>query len=104
MALVPLTPSYDNPLSILDRFVSSSSQNSAGYSNTAYDVLLENPVGSAQQVIETFAQAEQMLLQDGIVFPLFCETTNYALDSGVTGIEFSPFDGGVFFRDAKKVE
>lgn len=55
-------------------------------------------------MIETFAQAEQMLLQDGIVFPLFCETTNYALDSGVTGIEFSPFDGGVFFRDAKKVE
>ena len=104
MALIPLTPSYDNPISILDRFISSSSQNSVGYSNAQYDSLLENCVGSADQVINQFAQAEQILLSDGVVFPLFCETTNYALDSGVTGIEFSPFDGGVFFRDAKKVQ
>ena len=75
-----------------------------GYSNAQYDSLLENCVGSADQVINQFAQAEQILLSDGVVFPLFCETTNYALDSGVTGIEFSPFDGGVFFRDAKKVQ
>ena len=104
MALIPLTPSYDNPVSILDRFVSSSSQNSVGYSNPDYDALLANQIGSAQEVVAKFAQAEQMLLEDGVILPLFCETTNYALDSGVTGIEFSPFSGGVFFRDAKKVE
>lgn len=104
MALIPLTPGYDNPLSILEQFSSSSSQNSTGYTNAGYDSLLENPVGSAQQVIGKFAEAEQLLLQDGVVLPLFCETTNYALDSGVIGIEFSSFDGGVFFRDAKKVQ
>lgn len=104
MALIPITPSYDNPASILGQFLSGSGQNTAGYSNSAYDALLADQTGSAQKVVERFAQAEQMLLSDGVVLPLFYETSNYALDKGVTGIKFSPFDGGVFFRDARKKE
>ena len=104
MALIPITPNFDNPSSILNQFLSGSGQNTAGYSNPAYDALLADQAGSAQEVVERFAQAEQTLLRDGVVIPLFYETSNYALDKGVTGIEFSPFDGGVFFRDALKRE
>lgn len=49
-----------------------------------------------------YRQAEQLLIQDGAVVPLYYSSTYFAAGKDVTGVVFSPFGGRMDFRYAGK--
>lgn len=102
VALVPLKASANTPADLLERFTSSSTSNISHYQNEAYDTLLSSLNGShdRQQLLNQYADAERMLMDDAVAFPLLAETSYFVMGSGVSGIEFYPYGGKVIFRDA----
>ena len=73
------------------------------YRSESFDTLIassDNANSTISQLL--FAQAEQLLLDQVVVIPLFYETSYYAMGKGVSGIEFSPFLSNVSFRNAVK--
>ncbi|WP_368234119.1 peptide ABC transporter substrate-binding protein [Anaerotruncus rubiinfantis] len=102
-AILPLSASYSSPGAVLADFSSASTQNLTGYGNADFDTLLAATASlSGQEAYEVYAQAEEMLLYDAPVIPLFFETSYYAMGPDVSGIEFSPFLSGVYFKYARK--
>lgn len=102
VALVPLKASANTPADLLERFTSSSTSNISHYQNEAYDTLLSSLNGShdRQQLLNQYADAERMLMDDAVAFPLLAETSYFVMGSGVSGIEFYPYGGKIIFRDA----
>jgi len=100
IALVPFTPSYSKPDSMLADFMSDASGNLCGYSSEEYDRLVlqgmqaNDPPSSARY----FYQAENQLVSSATVVPLYNTATYYAMAKKVTGIQFSPFQGKTYFK------
>lgn len=104
-AVFPLSAVYSSPDSILNLFRSDNADNFTGYSARALDALLESTTSmTTQSRLDVYRQAEQLLLADCAVVPLYFETTYYASAKGVSGIGFSPYLSGVVFRDAQKTD
>lgn len=102
-AIIPMTASYAAPEAMLSLFLSDSPQNVAGYKSGYYDSLLNVAQSldyDARQ--RSYTRAHQVLLDEGVVIPLYYEVSCYAMASGVEGIEFSPFLSGVYFKHASK--
>ncbi|MCI8650056.1 MAG: peptide ABC transporter substrate-binding protein [Anaerotruncus sp.] len=102
-AILPLSASYGSPDALLSNFRSDSPKNFAAYRSESFDTLIassDNANSTISQLL--FAQAEQLLLDQVVVIPLFYETSYYAMGKGVSGIEFSPFLSNVSFRNAVK--
>ena len=102
-AVVPLSASYSSPDSILSMFKSYSTQNYAAYHSDQFDSLLLSiaTMDSGKQYT-AYMQAEQQLLEECIVIPMFFETSYYAMAKGVSDIKFSPFLSGIYFKNARK--
>lgn len=106
LAIVPFSPTSADPMSMLEYFVSGTISNISGYSNSAFDELVTKSV-YADEVAETLdyvARAEYMLINEGVLAPLYNAPSFYAVGKGVTGIEFSPFSDKVYFKYAQKME
>lgn len=106
IALLPIRAEYDDPTAVLQRFTSGNAANTVGYQNRNFDDLLETAASSTdpQITLLMYRQAESMLLQEGVVIPVYYETTAYALGRTVRGVEISPFGGQVYFAFARKEE
>lgn len=104
MALVPFQTNYNSPGSVLQHFVSGAQGNVIGYSNSQYDALLGQATASSskEEAQACYRQAEQLLISDGAVVPMYFSSTYYVMAKGVTGIRFSPFGGRMDFRYAGK--
>ena len=104
IALVQLRSSVNSPAGILDKFLSGSSENLAAYNNPAYDetVIKMAAVSSPEEMVECAARAEDMLINDAVVVPLFLTTSYFATGSSVRNLEYSPYSGRVFFQNATK--
>lgn len=104
IALVQLRSSVNSPAGILDKFLSSSSENYAAYQNPAYDemVIKMAEVTSTEEMVECAARAEDMLINDAVIVPLFLTTSYFATGSSVRDLEYSPYSGRVFFQNAIK--
>lgn len=102
MALVPLEADAATPNAVLSLFTSASSSNITGYANATFDQLLHTAGAShdQQQILDSYAQAEQMLLEDAVALPLFTETSYLVLGEGVSGVEILPGSGSLSFRNA----
>lgn len=102
-AVLPLSASYSSPDSILSMFYSYSSQNYANYHSDLYDSLLLS-IASMEKggQYTAYMQAEQQLLEECVVIPMFFETSYYAMAKGVSDLEFSPFLSGIYFKNARK--
>lgn len=102
VALVPLEASANTPADILNRFTSSSTSNISFYKNTEFDNILSS-LGSShdsQQILNQYVQAETMLLDDAVAFPLLVEKNYFVLGKDVSGIDFYPYGGKVIFKNA----
>ncbi|MBC8570282.1 peptide ABC transporter substrate-binding protein [Zongyangia hominis] len=104
MALIPLKAGYDAPDSLLNNFLATSKQNYYGYQSAGFTSALNAALESTDIVSKAnaFAQAEQLLLNDCIVVPMYFQTSSYATGEEVTGISFSPFSGQIHFKYARK--
>lgn len=98
LALVPLTPQYDNPNAIFSVFTDS--DNFTGF----YHEDFSKAVGSASkkddfsEMAESFSVAEQMLLQAMPALPLFYETSYFAVSHKISGLDYSVYGGHITFR------
>ena len=102
-AILPLTVSYSSPEAIFSCFHAESSQNFTGYDSRPFEALLSSAaLIPVDQLYSVYKEAEQRLLYDCPVVPLFFETSYYAVAPGVSGIAFSPFLAGMRFQDAVK--
>ena len=84
---------YPDPEAMLGvLFGSDSSENYSGYANPEFDALLAaaQTAGEEQERIAAFRQAQQVLIDDAAVIPLYFDIGYTALRPGVTGVPVSP--------------
>lgn len=84
---------YPDPESLLwVLFGSDSSENYTGYRNDAFDALLKDARGSLDQTerIGLYQRAQQMLIDDAVLIPLFFDIGYTAMRPGIAGIPVTP--------------
>lgn len=78
---------YNDPNSFLDLFVTGGGNNHGRYSNAKYDALIEQASveQDPQKRLQIFQQAEDILLEELPVLPLYIYTRNFLRDPRVEG-------------------
>lgn len=104
MALVQVGSSVNSPAGVLGKFISESSENLARYRNQGYDrmVMKMAEATTIEEMVEYAARAEDMLIDDAVVIPLFLSTSYFATGASVRNLEYSPYSDRVFFQNATK--
>nr|WP_319487368.1 peptide ABC transporter substrate-binding protein [uncultured Caproiciproducens sp.] len=103
IALCPVQPAGDGPLSVLSLFKSGEKDNPAKLQDSSFDTMLNNAEksdGTGSAAI--FASAEKYLNEQGVFYPLYYEKHYYAAAKGVTGVVFHPYSAGVDFIQSGK--
>ena len=95
------TADFPDPVTFLGLFAGDSSYNWTGWKNSAYDRLLAEAAGLADQTqrYELFQQAETLLLADAPVTPLHYGALTYLIHPAVRGWDPAP----LVFRRFQKV-
>ncbi|GEQ22177.1 peptide ABC transporter substrate-binding protein [Clostridium butyricum] len=90
---------YVDPMTFLDMLQTTSGQNNSGYSNQEYDKIINEAKAEqdATKRFELFRQAEDILMEDMPVIPLYYDTQpmgvkNYIKDLNVSPLGFIYFD------------
>lgn len=92
---------YVDPMTFLDLFVTGTGTNDAGYSNSKYDELIAKAkveVDSAKRD-ELLKDAEEILLNDMPIIPLYYYTQPKSIQKNVKGVRVSQL-GFIFFDKA----
>lgn len=79
---------YVDPMTFLDLFTSTSALNNSGYNNPAFDKIIDQAkkeVDTSKR-LELLHQAEDMLMEDMPVIPLYYYTQPIAIKSYVKGV------------------
>jgi oligopeptide transport system substrate-binding protein len=76
---------YYDPFTFLEIFQSGHRNNRSGYSNKKYDALLSKSQYQKEARLKTLSLAEQTLLEDFAIIPLFQDTSLELLRSNITG-------------------
>lgn len=81
---------YDDPYSYLELFIGDNAYNYSNYKNDEYDKLMASTRAEtdAKKRMDTLAQAEKMVLEDGAFIPLQQREIHYMLNEKVTGLNF----------------
>ena len=97
MALLPLTDS--TAMGLLEDFASDIDRYSTGWQSEEYDTLLDQAAAeTGEQAVRTLAQAEQLLLESGVVLPLYTSMSYYAVSTEVQGAWVDPAEGIIYFK------
>ncbi|MBQ9108766.1 MAG: hypothetical protein IJY02_01925, partial [Oscillospiraceae bacterium] len=86
------------------KFLSSASENVARYRSPGYDELVSKmaEASTMEEVVRYASRAEDMLINDAVVVPLFLSTSYFATGPSVRDLEYSPYSGRVMFHSATK--
>jgi len=89
---------YVDPMTFMDLWLSTSTQNDANYNNPEYDKLILEAKSTVDQTIRmnNMRKAEQMLMTDSAVCPIYFYTQPYAQKPYVTGV-FKPLNRYPYF-------
>jgi len=99
--LMPFSAAQPSPGALLQYF--HSTVNRFGYNNPRFDHTLAAAQGASPRELARFYKtAENMLLEDAALIPVYFETSYYALTPGLTGVEIFPFGGKILFQNAQK--
>ncbi len=79
---------YADPMTMMDLFVTNGPFNDCGYANSEYDELIYTAKGSADQDVrmESMKEAEQILMEDMPIVPVYFYTQPYLVKPNVEGI------------------
>lgn len=105
IAFAPVTAAGSSTVDFLSRFSSGANGNLLGYSSEAYNKIISsmNTAGSAQ-LPALCKQAETHLIQNGLVYPLYAESSFSAMAKNVSGIVFQITNGTVSFLKGERLE
>ncbi|HHZ16382.1 MAG TPA: peptide ABC transporter substrate-binding protein [Peptococcaceae bacterium] len=100
LALMGWSADFADPLPYLQSFMRGSGNNTTGWANPEYDRLLEKAASAASEEERSAAlhQAENILLEEGPVLPLYQFTKVYAARDVVQDLFVSPLGFGFDFR------
>lgn len=103
IAVMPLQAATNSPENILQKFTSTSTENYTGFHSPEFDAALSQASQSHDQqtILNNYASAEKMLLDESTVLPLLTETTYFIIGKDVSGVEFFPYGGKVYFKYAE---
>ncbi|MDA2732372.1 peptide ABC transporter substrate-binding protein [Bacillus cereus] len=97
-------PDYKDPISYLELFTTGNSNNKMNYSNSRYDELIKKAktdfVLEPEKRWEALLEAEQVLLEDAAVAPLYHIGSAYVQKDYVKGIEKHQFGGVYTYKNA----
>jgi oligopeptide transport system substrate-binding protein len=102
--IMPMTPATGDIEAIMAAFTSGSPQNYFGYKSALYDELFANAAvqPTSKLAAEKYAQAEQMILADAVVVPLFFETSYLASQNETRDVVYSPFGDILLFKYGRR--
>lgn len=100
-------PDYADPMTYLGMWVTDNSNNYGLWSNKEYDDLLAKcTTGEFCQKPEerwsAMKQAQKIMMDDAVIFPLYQQANATLIKSNVTGIEFHPVALNRVFKDTVK--
>ena len=92
---------YVDPMTFLDMFQSTSGQNNSGYNNPEYDKLIDQVRTETDSTkrFELFRQAEDLLMTDLPIIPLYYKNQTMGVKSYIKDLEASPL-GYIYFDKA----
>ncbi|TPV46719.1 peptide ABC transporter substrate-binding protein [Bacillus dicomae] len=97
-------PDYKDPISYLELFTTGNPNNKMNYSNVRYDELIKKAktdfVLDTENRWEALREAEQVLLEDAAVAPLYHIGSAYVQKDYVKGIEKHQFGGVYTYKNA----
>ena len=96
---------YLNPMSFLPLFKTGDSTNTAFYSNSKYDdlvnqVMLETDAAAAAELT---LKADEVVSEDYACIPLYYKANNYLMKDYISGV-YMVSSGNMYFKDAKVVK
>jgi len=105
IAFAPVTASGSSAVEFLSRFASGASGNLLHYSSEAYNKIISsmNTAGS-EQLTRLCKQAETHLIQNALVYPLYAESSFFAMAKNASGMAYHTLDGTVSFLKGERLD
>ena len=102
-------PDYADPMTYLGMWVTDNSNNSGFWSSAEYDAIIaECTTGDlctdAEGRWARLYDAEKIVMEDAVIFPLYTQANAELVSSAVTGIEYHPVALNRVFKNAVKAE
>ncbi|MFI3237227.1 MAG: peptide ABC transporter substrate-binding protein [Lachnospiraceae bacterium] len=87
-------PDYNDPMTFMDLWISGSGNNHTSYASAEYDALIAAAVveADADARIAILIEAEELLMEDMPIGPIYNRKTNYLVADGVEGVVRTAFD------------
>lgn len=94
------TGDYTDPMTFIDMWESTSPSNEIGYNNPKYDKLVADAKAEidTKKRTEMLHQAEDILMEDMPIVPLYYDTKTFGIKDYVKGVRVSPL-GFIFFSN-----
>lgn len=102
-------PDYADPMTYLGMWVSGNSNNYGLWSNADYDAIIDECTTGdlctdAEGRWERLYDAEQIVMDEAVIFPLYTQCNAEMLSAKVTGVEYHPVALNRVYKDAVKTE
>ncbi len=102
-------PDYADPMTYLGMWVTGNSNNYGLWSNADYDSIIEecttgDLATDAEGRWAKLYDAEKIVMDDAVIFPLYTQSNAQMTKSNVTGVEFHPVALNRVYKDAVKSE
>jgi oligopeptide transport system substrate-binding protein len=109
IALTRWGPDYADPMTYLGMWVTGCSNNYGLWSNADYDAIIDECTTGdlctdAEGRWAKMYEAEDLIMNDAVIFPLYTAATAQMISSNVTGIEFHAVALNRVYKDAVKAE
>ncbi len=100
-------PDYDDPMTYLGMWVTDCANNYGFWSNAEYDAIIEECTTGdlctqLDERRERLYDAEQIVMEDAVIFPIYTAANATLVKSNVTGIDFHPVALNRVFKDTVK--
>lgn len=101
IAFAPVQADCDAPAAFLQQFTTTAgSGNIVRYQSEIYDDLVAQTLSGAG--VNVARRAESHLIQNGVIYPIYTQSTSFVQAKDVTGIFLSPVDGTPGFISAQR--
>ena len=103
IAIYPVQADKSSAVDFLQSFTTGNINNIFNYRSAAYDSILKQlkKGNNSAEAVAGCRKAEANLLQNGVVYPLFSESSYFALAKGVSGVYSTPAGENVCFVSGK---